>query len=162
MELVRYRPGEAIRWIQSGAEDIRKSAKRQSSSLVRREGERTIGKDIGQAAGALVALGRSAWADLKHNQAMASEYVLLDDSFEIVRPGNVRGVEYSEITGMRLNGDRLTVILERGSIAIKPHAYIVAGRIKVPIGWERNGLEVPYETMLDELAARCGVEIVRA
>jgi len=36
---------------------------------------------------------------------------------------------------------------------------VVAGRTKVPVGWRRNGLEVPYELLIDELAARSGRSI---
>jgi hypothetical protein len=159
VEPIRYRPGEAIRWLQTGADDIRRSAGRKGKSIVRREGHRTIGKDIKQAAGALLDLGKSALADLAHSQAMASEYVLHDTSFEVVKAGSVRSYDYGSVTHIDQKADRLILALGQGSVTIKPHAYIVAGRIKVPVGWVRNGLEVPYEVLLDELAARCGVEI---
>jgi hypothetical protein len=29
----------------------------------------------------------------------------------------------------------------------------------VPIGWDRNGMEVPYELLVEELAARSRVEV---
>jgi hypothetical protein len=35
----------------------------------------------------------------------------------------------------------------------------VAGPLKVPIGWERNGLEAPYLLIVEEIAARAGVEV---
>lgn len=159
MELVRYRPGEAIRWLESGAKDIRKDAARQGKSLVRREGERSVGKDIAQAAGALFAMGRSALADLAHLQALATEYVLHETKFEIVHQNSPRTVKYDSVTSIKMHNDRATVVLEQGSVTIKAHAYIVAGRIKVPVGWTRNGLEVPYETFFEELAARCRVNI---
>lgn len=159
VELIRYRPGEAIRWLETGAKDIRKSAGRQSKSLVRREGERSIGIDIRQAAGALVDMGKSALAELAHKQAMASEYVLFDDHFEIISSGRGKSFDYDEIISIKLKNDKATLVMDQGSIVIKPHAHIVSGRIKVPIGWTRNGLEVPYEVLLDELAARCDVRI---
>lgn len=159
MELVRYRPGEAMRWLELGAQNERKSAAKKGRSLVRREGHRTIQRDIGQAAGALIDMGKSAWTDLIALQANASEYVFHDDAFEIVKATGVKRVPYSEITGLYLDGDHLIVELEKGSVTIKPHAHIVAGRVRVPIGWSRNGLEVPYELMIDELSARCGREV---
>lgn len=150
-----------MRWLQTAAQSDRRSAARKGLSVVRREGRRTVGKDLGEAAGALFDMGRSAWSDLIALQANASEYVFHEDAFEIVRATGVKKIPYSDVTGLVLDGDRLTVELEKGSVTIKPHAHIVAGRVKVPVGWSRNGLEVPYELMLDELAARCGLEVRR-
>ena len=61
-----------------------------------------------------------------------------------------------------LRGDKATVVMERGSVNIRPEAYISSGRIKVPIGWERNEIEVPYEMLIDELAARAGIKVQMA
>lgn len=156
---MRYRPGEAIRWLEAGAEDLRKQARRKGSSLVRREGERTIAQDLRDVAGAIFGMGKSAWADLLHKQAQASEFALHKDHFDVVRSGLIESVPYKSVTAMRRRGDRLTIELEQGSLTIRPYAHILAGRLKVPIGWNRNGMEVPYETLLDELSARCGVRI---
>jgi len=159
MELVRYRPGEAMRWLSTAAENERKSAAKKGRSLVRREGHRTVGRDLGDAAGALLDMGKSAWADLVSLQANATEYVFLEDAFEVIKATGVKRVPYSDVTHIARDDDRIIVELTKGSVTIKPHAYIVAGRVRVPIGWTRNGLEVPYELMIDELAARCGHEV---
>jgi hypothetical protein len=159
MNPIRYRPPDALRWLEIGAGDVRRNAQRQGASIVRREGQRTIGKDLRQAAGAIVDIGRSALAELAGSQALATEYVLYDDRFEVVRAGNVRAVPYERVRDIRQNNDRATFILEQGSVTIRPAAYLVAGRVRVPLGWMRNGMEVPYDLLLDELAARCGIEI---
>lgn len=159
MEPIRYRPGEAIRWLEIGAEDIRKSARRQGQSIVRREGGRTIGRDLRDAAGAIYDLGKSALTDLIHRQAQASEVVLNDESFTVGNSASSKTVKYKEVVDMKLKGERLTVQLKQGSVTIKPYAYIVSGRVRVPVGWSRNGLEVPYEVLIDELSARCGVSV---
>lgn len=159
MDLIRYKPGEAIRWIHTGAEDMRKQAMRQGKSVIKREGDRTIGKDIKDVASALVDMGKSTWAEVLHKQAEASEYVLHADKFDVVSPGKIQSVRYDEVVDMKQKGDRVTVILKQGSITIKPHAYILVGKLKAPVGWARNGLEVAYETLLDELSARCKVNI---
>ena len=83
MESSRYRPAEAMRWLEIGAQDVRQDARRQSTSVVRREGQRSIGKDLRDAAGAIVGLGKSALADLAHVQAAATEYALYEDRFEV-------------------------------------------------------------------------------
>mgnify|MGYP000185606359 CR=1 FL=1 len=160
VDAIRYRPGEAVRWLESGAQAMRKSAARKGKGIVRREGHRSLGKDIKEAAGAIYDMGRSAFAELAHHQAMASEYVLGEESFEVIRSGSSRTYRYADITGLEQKGDRLMLTLDQGSITIKPHAYIVAGRIRVPVGWVRNGIEVPYAILLDEIAARCGKDVV--
>jgi hypothetical protein len=161
MELVRYKPGEAIRWLETGAESIRKTAKERGIEAVRpdssRGAARAAGKSIASAAGALVDLGKSAWADLLHRQAEASEYVLQDRHFDVVKPGSIKNVEYERVQKIELRGDRVVLLLDRGHVTIRPYAYIVAGKVRVPIGWSRNGMEVPYELLIDELSARCGV-----
>lgn len=159
MELVRYKPGEAIRWLETGAEDMRKHAKRQGSRVLNRENRHDVRNDLKDVAGALFGFGKSALADLVHRQLQASEYILHEDRMEIVGPTGTRYVPYEEILEMRLKGDRCLVLLDRGKVTIKPHAYIVSGSLKVPVGWQRNGMEVAFEMLLDELSARAGVNI---
>lgn len=129
---------------------------------MRREGERNLGKDVRDVAGVLVGMGKGALADILHRQAEASEYVFQEDAFEVVSSGRVRSIKYASVKSIKLHGDKATVALSQGSVVIRPHAYILSGRLKVPVGWARNGMEVPYETLLDELAARCDVEIEQA
>jgi hypothetical protein len=159
VEGVRYRPGEAIRWLSTGAQGMRQVANAQGRSVVRREGERTIGKDVMQAAGALADFGKSAFAELLHKQAEATEYILHEDEFEIVSSSRVQTIPYEEVLAIRTKGDKATLIFERGSHSIKPEAYIVSGKIRMPIGWSRNDIEVPFEMLIDELAARSGLKV---
>jgi hypothetical protein len=163
MELVRYKPGEAIRWLETGAESSRRAAKERGIEAVRPDSSRgtahMVGKSVASAAGALVDLGKSAWADMVHRQAEASEYVLQDRHFDVVKPGSIKSVEYDRVQKIELKGDKVLVLLDRGNVTIRPYAYIVAGKVRVPIGWTRNGMEVPYELLLEELAARCGVNL---
>src|SRR6185503_10854696 len=123
MEPIRYRPGEAIRWLEIGASDSRKSAKRQGRSIVRREGSRTIGRDLRDAAGAIFELGKSALADLAHRQAQASEVVLQEETFTISNPTKNQTLRYDQVTYMKLKGDRLSINLEQGGAMIKPDVY---------------------------------------
>lgn len=162
VEGVRYRPGEAIRWLETGAEGMRYVANAQGRSVVRREGERNIGKDVMHAAGAIADFGKSAIAELIHRQAQATEFILHDKDFEIVSTNRVQTVPYASVISIRMKGDKATLVFERGSFSIRPEAYIVSGKIKVPIGWSRNDIEVPYEMLIDELAARVGVKVEMA
>lgn len=161
MEIVRYRPPDVLRWFQIGASGRRQAAARQGRSVVRREGERTIGKDIRQVAGAILEIGKGAFADIVHRLAEGTEYNLGEESFEIVSGGRSRTLAYDEIKHISArNGDRFVLQLDQGCVTIAPAAYLVAGRAKVPLGWLRNGLEAPYTTLVDEIAARCGVEVI--
>lgn len=162
VELVRYRPGEAIRWLDVGAEDMRRSAKRTGKRLIQREGERTFTRDFRDAAGVLIDLGKSALAELKNRQAEASEFVLHEDRFEVVSPAKITSIDYSQVKTIRIHRETVKVLLDHGSVTIKPHAYIVSGRLRVPIGWNRNGMEVPYETLVEELSGRSGVVVEHA
>ncbi len=160
MDLVRYRAGEAIRWLETGAASKRKSAQAKSHSLAMPSDARALGVNVKSAAGALMEFGRGALTDLAHNQAMASEFVLHDENFEIVKPSSTKIVRYKDVKSFEMRGDKTALLLVGGSaVTIKPYAYVVAGRLKVPIGWSRNGIEVPYELLLEELSTRCGIEL---
>ena len=151
-----------MRWLQVGAAGKRRSARDKSKTLAMPADARDLGINVRTAAGALMDMGKSALADLAHNQATHSEFVLLDDALEVVRPGSTRRIAYREIKSIELRAERATLVLERGSLTIKPVAFVVAGRIKVPIGWTRNEIEVPYELLVDEIAARCGLDLGEA
>jgi len=161
MEPIRYKPGEAIRWLETGAEANIKSAKQKSREVFTQAG--TAGVKLGQGVGALIDLGKGAWADMLHKQAEASEYVLQDDRFDVVSGNSIKTVPYKEIKKIVIKGEKATITLDRGSIIlIKPYAHITAGRLRVPVGWLRNGMEVPYDLIIEELSARCGVEVEAA
>jgi hypothetical protein len=161
MEIVRYRPGEAIRWLQTGAENIRKSASDRGKSVFSQSGteQRPLYENLATAAGALYDFGKSAYTDLQHRRAEASEYVLQDEHFDIVLGNAIKSIRYKQVAGIRVKGDRATLILDKGQVGIKPYAYVVSGSAKAAVGWVRNGTEVPYELLIEELAARCGVNV---
>src|SRR5262245_2283441 len=104
MDLVRYKPGEAIRWLETGAQALRKQAKRQGSRVLQRQGHRDVQTDIKDVAGALFGFGKSALADLIHRQLEASEYVLHPDRLEVCGPTGARYVPYQEIQEIRVKG----------------------------------------------------------
>lgn len=158
MELVRYRPADAVRWLQLGAETVRKDAQRQSDTIVRGDLQTNIKEGFRLAAGALMDFGKGALADAMHTNAFATEYVLLDDRLEIVRKNKITVIPYQEVKSIRYKHDRVTLSYANNSASIKPPAYIQSGKVKVPVGWNRNGMEVPFEVLIDELAARCKIE----
>jgi hypothetical protein len=158
VEIVRYRPGEAIRWLQTGAEHNRRSAKSKGKSVI--EGEpRSFGESVRTVAGAAIDFGKGAYTDLRHRQADASEYVVMEDHFDVVQGASIKTIEYERVKRIEMSGDKATLTLDKGALVIKPFAYIVSGRAKVPVGWSRNGIEVAYELLIVELAARCKLDV---
>jgi hypothetical protein len=159
VEPIRYKPGEAIRWLETGADSSRRSARNKGREMIG-SGAGPGVKRIGQGVGALIDLGKGAWADVLHKQAEACEYVLQDERFDVVEGTSIKSVKYADVKRISVKNERATVTLDRGIVlVIKPYAHIVAGRIKVPVGWMRNGMEVPYDLLIEELAARCNVEV---
>jgi hypothetical protein len=161
VELVRYRAGEAIRWLQTGAENIRRgaTAKGRAAATANASDSRSFGENLKSAAGALLDYSKGAYADVIHRQVEASEYVLSDRHFDVVRGGNMQTISYDRVHAIEMHKERLVLKLEKSELVIKPFAYLLAGRVRVPIGWSRNGIEVPYELLGEELAARCQLEI---
>lgn len=161
MEIVRYRPGEALRWLKVGAERTREEAAKKGRSVFRQTGmdQRGIAENLRTAAGAAVEFGRSKYADVMHDRAETIEYVLQADRLDVVQGSTVKTIPYAEIAGVATDDEGGLLVLEKGTIAIRPPAYLVAGRAKVPVGWVRNGVEVPFDLLLEEIAARAGKEV---
>jgi hypothetical protein len=160
MELVRYRPGEAIRWLKVGAESARQTAGQRGRDAVAPD-VRDFKTQFKGIANAAADYGRGAYNDMVHRQASANEYVLQDEKFDILQGKKLESIEYARVKAIQFRQDRASVVLDKGAIVIKPFAFIQAGRAKVPVGWLRNGIEVPFELLIEELAARCNVAMER-
>lgn len=161
VELVRYRPGEAIRWLQTGAETMRKTASSRSRELVRQTGgdQKGFSENVKTAAGAIFDYGKSAYADAVRKHAETSEFVLQPDHFDIVHNGSLKTIPYGRIKRILISSERARLMLDKGSVSIKPVAFVLAGRLKVPVGWLRNGIEVPFDLLIEEIAARSSLEV---
>ena len=116
--------------------------------------------NVKTAAGAVFDYGKGAYTELRHKQADASEYALLDEHLDVVRGNQIKSIEYDRVRKVEFKNDRCVLVLDKGTQVIKPFAHIVSGKARVPIGWTRNGIEVPFELLIEELAARCNLEIV--
>lgn len=162
MEVVRYRAGEAIRWLQTGGDRIRQDARTKGMSVVGATEGKAFVESFKTAAGAVYDYGKGAYTELRHKQAEASEYVLLDDRLDVVRGSQIKSIAYDRVRKIEYKNDRAVMILDKGTQVIKPFAHIVSGKARVPIGWSRNGIEVPFELLIEEIAARCNLDIVEA
>lgn len=150
-----------MRWLQTEAERLKDDAKASGRAATEPGSADFAGftESVRNVAGAVFNLGKSAYAELAHIRSTSSEFVLLDDRMDIVSGSSIKAIPYSTIKKITLVKDKATLVLEKGTFTIKPFAHVVAGPLKVPIGWERNGLEAPYLLIVEEIAARAGVEV---
>lgn len=159
MPTVTYRPPDVLHWFATGSQEAFTSAKRKGRALAK-SGDGSVKDKIFKAASAVADVGRSAAAGMVNSQAAETVYKLFDNRFEVRTPLSRQVVQYDAVASITSHGkDRFSLEHEGGTLTVRPIAHLASGRIKVPIGWLRNEIEVPYTMLLDELAARCGVEI---
>jgi len=162
MDAVRYRPGDALRWLETGAGAHRKSARDKGRAILKHTNGVTavaLKEGVFNAASAIAELSKGAYAELVRRQAESYEIILGENEFTMCRSAGPRSFRYEDVTAISQDRDKVTITAGQTTLTIKPYAYITTGRVKVPIGWDRNGMEVPYELIVEELAARCRVEI---
>lgn len=160
MSVVRYRPADAVRWLQMGSESAARDAQRRGQAALKSGDD--LRRNFRDAAGALIGAGKTAFAQAMHAQANATEYVLYEELMEVVQGAKTKTIRYEDVKSIEVHGDRARVVLKEGEIKVDPPAHICVGRVRVPIGWERNGMEVAYDVLLDELGARCKVPLESA
>lgn len=158
MPVVSYRPADVLHWFGVKSSEAKLRARKKSKAAL-------AGTDLLQGikdmAGAATDFGRGAVTDLVQRQAEETTYSLADDAFEVVNIASRKRVAYSDVTQISAKAhDRFEVTHKNGRIVVRPIAHLVAGRMRVPVGWTRNGMEVPYALLIEELSARAGVEIV--
>lgn len=146
-----------------GLESRRRGQRARGSEFdaaVRAASQQGIAEGLKSAAGAFWEMGKGALGDIFMKQVESLSYQLSDDSFEVTGLTARKRIEYASVSAIRSRGnDRFDLEHETGVLVIKPVAHLVAGRLKVPVGWARGGMEVPYMTLVEELAGRCGVDI---
>lgn len=157
MELVRYRPDQAIRWLRMGAETQKQTAKEKTKKVS--DPKQRFADHLKNAASAIMDYGKGTYTEAMHSVAEANEFVIQETQLDIVRNGTIKTVPYDRIKAIQLRTDRATLVLDKGTVVIKPFAYLTAGRAKVPVGWQRNGLDVPFELLFEEISARSGIPL---
>lgn len=155
-----YRPAEVLHWLGYGSEEVKDRASKRGQQALRDAGDRRFFDGVKGAAGAVLDLGRTAYVDLLRKKMTQEEYVLEDDHFIAAGLTSRRRFLYGDVRTIKaMGGDRFVVEGDDFKVTIRPIAHLVSGRYRVPIGWVRNGMEVPYGMLVDELAARCEVEV---
>lgn len=152
MHVVRYRPADAIRWIEIGARRISKPGDLPYDPPSDPKGA------ILHAFTKALDLGRTKWAEIQGKALRAKEYLLYEDRFEIVSPSRTRVALYADIESLEVKrGDVFLFHLKQRRVAIRPYAWLLTMGVRIPLGWERNRVDVPFETLPEEIALRANV-----
>lgn len=128
----------------------------------RRAPVRTVGpqvtKGIFEVVSKVVREGKGAIAGIASKQLEGLEYVLTDALLYI----GTKEIPFAAIREIEIvKGSEFIVRAGSRTISIKPYAWLEVARHRVPLGWLRDGMEVPFELLAEEIAARAGVEIKR-
>lgn len=160
MDPVVYTSPDILRWIDLAAKKSSHEARTKGRSAAEKAHGEGLVSSLKEAAGAAISLGKGAIGGIVQKSAETTRYDLHETGFESVDLARRIKITYSEVREIvPKGGDKYQVLFNGGSITVKPVAHLVAGRYKVPVGWLRNGIEVPYDTLVEELSARCGVEV---
>jgi hypothetical protein len=160
MGAITYKPADVLHWLDEGSRASRAAGKKMAKESARTAADINIGDTLRKAAEAAKNFGKSAMAEIALRQRDDTTYVLDDDALEAHGATGIKRVLFSTVRGIREDKeDKYVIEHDSGSITIKPLAHLVAGSIKVPIGWKRSGIEVPYAMLIEEIAARSRVAI---
>ncbi len=155
MLVARYRPADAIRWIEIGS---RRIAKPGDLPFEPPAGAKDAILDAFQKA---LNLGKTKMAELQGRAIRAREYLLYEDRFEVVASSGTRSVLYTDVESLELKrGDSFLFRLRQGRVTVRPYAWLSVLGTRIPLGWERNGVEVPFETLPEEIALRARARVV--
>jgi hypothetical protein len=159
---VIYTPSQCIRWLEMGAGGLKETAKGEARKAKEGFQERNIGDAVRKSVSAALQAARGYLAELAGKKGEATEYRLYEERVELVSLLKTTTLEYADVRSIaKSEGTRYRYVLatSHGDQVISPVAWITAGSARVPIGWERNGIEVPYMVLVEELAARCAVRL---
>lgn len=160
METVTYRAPDILHWFSTGSQEAIDSAVRKGRAFTKSAGDASIKENIKRAAGVAADFGRGAAAEVLHRGAVDTVYKLHDTQMDVRGTAGMRTVTYDSILAIQLlPKDRYVIEHTEGTLTVRPIAHLSSGKIRVPVGWVRNEIEVPFSTLLEELSARSGVEI---
>ncbi|MGE0002408.1 MAG: hypothetical protein AB7F50_02410 [Fimbriimonadaceae bacterium] len=161
MEPVTYRTPPVLHWFGTESRLNMQAAKKLKESALT-AGKRDIAGQLKDAASAALSFGKGTAADIAFRNATEEAYVLTETAIERYKSTGRSRVALEKVERIVDEGNG-TIVLEHGSgkLVIRPVAHLVRGRQRAPIGWLRNGVEVPYVTLANEIAARCGLEVLR-
>ena len=144
-EIVVYRPLDIQTWLKLGSESL-KQTPFQSEGDLRKAVTGVVGKAFD--------FGKSALAGVGGLAIDRIEYRLHPDRIEIAGIGATKSVPYSQIKKVEAHGRGYRIEAGTQSFSIMPYAHLLVSNIKVPLGWRRNRMEVAFNLLADEIAAR--------
>ena len=160
MDSVTYRSPDLLHWFGAGSDAAAESAKRRTKAAAEGASKSDIKRSLVNVAGAALDIGRMAAVDFVKRQIEDTVYRFDDDGMDVQLAIGTKRVLYDEVKSIvAKTNDRYEVKFVGGTMTVKPVAHLVSGRVRVPIGWVRNGLDVSYATLVQELAARCDLDI---
>lgn len=160
MPVVTYAPADIIHWFNTSAKATNAQALEKGQAISKVAAEEGFFPSIKQAASAAVSFSKGAIGTFVQKSAEETKYELHDTGLESIDIARKIKLDYTEIRQIiSKQNDRYQILFNGGSLTIKPVAHLVSGRHRVPIGWLRNGSEVPYVMLIEEISARCGIEI---
>ncbi|MCA0360197.1 MAG: hypothetical protein LCH41_04000 [Armatimonadetes bacterium] len=160
MNPIIYRPADVLHWFDTDAKRSSDIAKSKSKNVAKKASEEGIIPSLKEAAGAALSFGRGAVGGIIQRAAEETRYELHENGFEVIDLTKKLKIDYSQIRQIISKpNDRFHLLYNGGSLTIKPVAHLVAGRYRAPVGWMRNGMEVPYAMLIEELAARSSRDI---
>jgi hypothetical protein len=155
MLVARYRPADAIRWIEIGTRRLAKPGDLPFDPPA--DARAAVVEALRKA----LSLGKSKVAEFQGKAIRAREYFLYEDRFEAVLPSGVRNVQYADVESLEVRRAGAFVLrLRKGRFTLKPYAWLSVPGARIPLGWERNGVAVPFETLPEEIALRANVRVV--
>lgn len=161
MGLVTYQPAEVMHWFDTESKRTNATARAQTKDIARATNEEGLLPGLKQAASAALSIGKGAYGSVVQKQAAETRIDLYESGFEFIDLTRRIKVDYSQVRQIVAKaGDRYQILYNGGSVVVKPPAHLVAGKYRVPVGWRRNGIEVPFLTLIEELSGRCSVEII--
>ena len=152
-EIVVYRPLDIQAWLKLGSQSL-KQTPLQSEGDLRKAVTGVVGKAFD--------LGKSALAGVGGLAIDRIEYRLHPDRVEVVGVGPTKSVPYSSITKVETQGRGYRVEAGPQSFSIMPYAHLLVSNVKVPLGWRRNRMDVAFNLLADEIAARAKAPIENA
>lgn len=161
-ETVVYVPSPCIRWLETGAGGLKEQAKGKARDAKSSFADRRYGDTLLSTVSAAVGAGKAALAEIMTKRGEATEYRFERDYFELGGFFKSVTIPYADVTKIDSVSDsrhRYRLHTKQGQYTISPVAWIESGAVKAPIGWERNGIEVPFALLIEEMAARCGVGV---
>lgn len=151
---VRYRPLDVGTWLVLGAQSILEEDLLKTRT--------SMAEALWSAMGKFVGKGKSTLAEIISQHLEKMEYRLYEDRIETTKGTQVKAFLYSDLKRCEvLRSYEFRFSSPQGTLTIRPYAWLSVRGLKVPLGWRRDRLEVPYIQLGEEIADRARLRVRR-